>query len=185
MHRSDTAELVQLTLGDFRIQHSELQFGGTLVDTETGGIHTGRWRLYIIYLDMVQYPHRWHGEVVIHSYKPRDDAEVGVSTVSSVQTPPLQVRAWLATVRCLAHIRHESVLLYMGAAVDPPRFAIVTSPVKVGQLSGEAVITLVLTPHTARHNPWPLHSATAPDPAPAPRWPIITSYVCFIRTMPI
>ena len=47
MHRSDTAELVQLTLGDFRILHSELQFGGTLVDTETGGIHTGRWRLSI------------------------------------------------------------------------------------------------------------------------------------------
>ena len=45
VHRSDTAELVQLTLGDFRILHSELQFGGTLVDTETGGIHTGRWRL--------------------------------------------------------------------------------------------------------------------------------------------
>ena len=181
MHRSDTAELVHLTLGDFRIQHSELQFGGTLVDTETGGIHTGRWRLYIIYLDMVQYPHRWHGEVVIHSYKPRDDAEVGVSTVSSVQTPPLQVRAWLATVRCLAHIRHESVLLYMGAAVDPPRFAIVTSPVKVGQLRRHPSHS----PHTARHNPWPLLSATAPDPAPAPRWPIITSYVCFIRTMPI
>ena len=173
MHRSDTAELVQLTLGDFRIQHSELQFGGTLVDTETGGIHTGRWRLYIIYLDMVQYPHRWHGEVVIHSYKPRDDAEVGVSTVSSVQTPPLQVRAWLATVRCLAHIRHESVLLYMGAAVDPPRFAIVTSPVKVGQLRRHPSHS----PHTARHNPWPLLSATAPDPAPAPRWPIIASYV--------
>ena len=48
MHRSDTAELVQLTLGDFRIPHSELQFGGTLVDTETGGIHTGRWRLSVI-----------------------------------------------------------------------------------------------------------------------------------------
>ena len=47
VHRSDTAELVQLTLGDFRILHSELQFGGTLVDTETGGIHTGRWRLSI------------------------------------------------------------------------------------------------------------------------------------------
>ena len=47
VHRSDTAELVQLTLGDFRILHSELQFGGTLVDTETGGIHTGRWTLSI------------------------------------------------------------------------------------------------------------------------------------------
>ena len=54
----------------------------------------------------------------------------------------LQVRAWLATVRSLAHIRHENVLLYMGAAVDPPRFAIVTCPVKVTHLAGD--ITLVI-----------------------------------------
>ena len=42
--------------------------------------------------------------------------------MSSVTSVPamLQVRAWLATVRSLAHIRHENVLLYMGAAVDPP-----------------------------------------------------------------
>ena len=36
---------------------------------------------YPLHLHMVQYPHhihRWHGEVVIHSYKPRDDAEVCV-----------------------------------------------------------------------------------------------------------
>ena len=80
VHRSDTAELVQLTLGDFRILHSELQFGGTLVDTETGGIHTGRWRLSITstYGKINIHMHRWHGEVVIHSYRPRDDAEVCV-----------------------------------------------------------------------------------------------------------
>ena len=30
--------------------------------------------------------------------------------------------------------------------------------------------------HIARHNHWRLLSATAPDPAPAPRWPIISSY---------
>ena len=92
--------------------------------------------IHYIYIWYNIHPHRWHGEVVIHSYRPRDDAEVCVG----VQCPVLrvswrQVRAWLATVRSLAHIRHENVLLYMGAAVDPPRFAIVTCPVKVTRIS--------------------------------------------------
>ena len=103
---------------------------------------------YPLHLHMVQYPHhthRWHGEVVIHSYRPRDDAEVCVG----VQCPVLrvsrrQVRAWLATVRSLAHIRHENVLLYMGAAVDPPRFAIVTCPVKVTHLAGDITLVIIL-----------------------------------------
>ena len=56
----------------------------------------------------------------------------------------LQVRAWLATVRSLAHIRHENVLLYMGAAVDPPRFAIVTCPVKVTHLAGDITLVIIL-----------------------------------------
>ena len=55
-----------------------------------------------------------------------------------------QVRAWLATVRSLAHIRHENVLLYMGAAVDPPRFAIVTCPVKVTHLAGDITLAIIL-----------------------------------------
>ena len=147
MHRSDTAELVQLTLGDFRIQHSELQFGGTLVDTETGGIHTGRGRLSVIsrYGTISTQVARRGRHTQLQAQGRR-----GGRSVYRVQCAdsPLQVRAWLATVRCLAHIRHESVLLYMGAAVDPPRFAIVTSPVKVGQLSGDIHHTVLILPGT-------------------------------------
>ena len=103
---------------------------------------------YPLHLHMAQYPHRihrWHGEVVIHSYRPRDDAEVCVvSSVACEDSLWLQVRAWLATVRSLAHIRHENVLLYMGAAVDPPRFAIVTCPVKVTHLAGDITLVIIL-----------------------------------------
>ena len=42
-----------------------------------------------------------------------------------------EVQAWLADVRALTDIRHENVVLYMGACVEPPKFAIITSPIKV------------------------------------------------------
>ena len=104
--RSDTHEMVNLTLGDFRIKYSELEFSGrinTSPDSSSSMIHHGR----------------WHGDVVIHSHRPEDDEEVS---------------AWLADVRSLAHIRHENFVLYMGACCEPPRFAIVTSPVKADSL---------------------------------------------------
>ena len=106
--RSDTHEVVNMTLGDFRIKYSELEFSGrinTSPDSSSSSsmIHHGR----------------WHGDVVIHSHQPQDDEEVS---------------AWLAEVRSLAHIRHENFVLYMGACCEPPRFAIVTSPVKADSL---------------------------------------------------
>ena len=59
---------------------------------------------------------RWHGDVVIHTCQPQDDEDV---------------HSWLEDVRTLTNIRHENVVLYMGACVEPPRFAIITSPIKV------------------------------------------------------
>ena len=54
--------------------------------------------------------------LINHSNQPRNDQEV---------------QAWLADVRALTDIRHENVVLYMGACVEPPKFAIITSPIKV------------------------------------------------------
>ena len=99
--RSDTYETVNLTLGDFRIKYSELEFSGRI--SSSSMIHQGR----------------WHGDVVIHSHRPEDDEDVS---------------AWLADVRSLAHIRHENFVLYMGACCEPPRFAIITSPIKADSL---------------------------------------------------
>ena len=86
------------------------------------------------------------------------------------------MRGWLATMRSLAHIRHENVLLYMGAAVDPPRFAIVTCPVKVTHLAGD--ITLVI-----------ISPGTIPGVCsqPRPRTQLqhqggASPIICFIRT---
>ena len=103
-----TYEMVNLTLGDFRIKHSELEFSGKINSSpgRSSMIHHGR----------------WHGDVVIHSRRPQNDEEVS---------------AWLEDVRSLAQIRHENFVLYMGACCEPPRFAIVTSPLKAPSLHTE------------------------------------------------
>jgi len=62
---------------------------------------------------------QWHGDVVIHSHQPQNDNDV---------------QSWLADVRTLTHIRHENIVLYMGACVEPPKFAIITQPIKAESL---------------------------------------------------
>ena len=108
--RSDTHEMVNLTLGDFRIKYSELQFGRLL---------KGRGPHYRINMG------RWHGDVIIHSCSPQDDEDV---------------KTWLAEVRSLANIRQENLVLYMGACVEPPIFAVITSPVKADSLHTVAIV---------------------------------------------
>ena len=61
--RSNTYEMVNLTLGDFRIKYSELEFSGR-INTSPG-----------ISSSMIHHG-RWHGDVVIHSHRPEDDEEV-------------------------------------------------------------------------------------------------------------
>ena len=108
----DTHEIVALTLGDFRIKYSELQFAQRLSSTQqrSGGggfqeaVHAGKCQVW---------------DVNIHSCCPRNDEEV---------------RRWLADVRRLTQIRHENIVLYMGACVEPPRFAIITSRIKAESL---------------------------------------------------
>ena len=108
--RSDTHEMVNLTLGDFRIKYSELKFGRLL---------KGRGPHYRINMG------RWHGDVIIHSCSPQDDEDV---------------KTWLAEVRSLANIRQENLVLYMGACVEPPIFAVITSPVKAESLHTVAIV---------------------------------------------
>jgi len=67
---------------------------------------------------------QWHGDVIIHSHQPQNDNDV---------------QSWLADVRTLTHIRHENIVLYMGACVEPPKFAIITQPIK-----GESLYTHVI-----------------------------------------
>ena len=109
--------MVNILLGEFRIKHSELEFGQVIKTGPQSSIHQGR----------------WHGEVVIHSCAPRDDEEV---------------QSWLADVRALTHIRHENVVLYMGACVEPPKFAIITSPIKVKKLVKTSFCIKVNKVHT-------------------------------------
>ena len=100
--RSDTHDKVNILLGEFRIKHSDLEFRRTITDGPLSTISKGRWIN--------------GGDVVIHSCCPKDDDEV---------------KSWLADVHTLTKTRHENVVLYMGACVEPPKFAIVTSPIKV------------------------------------------------------
>ena len=108
--RSDTHEMVNLTLGDFRIKYSELQFGRLLKG------HGPHYRINM---------GRWHGDVIIHSCSPQDDEDV---------------KTWLEEVRSLANIRQENLVLYMGACVEPPIFAVITSPVKAESLHTVAIV---------------------------------------------
>ena len=108
--RSDTHEMVNLTLGDFLIKYSELEFGRLV---RGGGPH------YRINMG------RWHGDVIIHSCSPQDDEDV---------------KTWLSEVRSLANIRQENLVLYMGACVEPPMFAVITSPVKADSLHTLAIV---------------------------------------------
>jgi len=58
------------------------------------------------------YKGRWHGEVMIHTYSDLSEDEVA---------------CFWRDVSRLAMIRHENVALFMGACLDPPNLAIVTS----------------------------------------------------------
>ena len=88
-------------LGEWRIPADELTFLKRIV---AGGEFGGH--------DI--YSGRWHGDVVIHSF--RNGA------------------ACLEQVRALTQIRHENLVLYMGASVEDLRYNIVTNPVKAQSL---------------------------------------------------
>jgi serine/threonine protein kinase len=103
---TDVHEMVALTLGDFRFRYDELELGQPV----TGGygansIRRGKCQVW---------------DVIIHSCCPSNDEEV---------------RDWLAEVRRLTQIRHENIVLYMGASVEPPQFAIITSLIKADSLA--------------------------------------------------
>ena len=107
--RSDTHEMVAITLGEFRIKHCELEFAQMIRGGPASNIHLGK----------------WHGDVVIHTCSPQNDEDV---------------QSWLSDVRSLTHIRHENIVLYMGACVEPPKFAIITSPIKADSLYNHTVL---------------------------------------------
>ena len=109
LSHSDTHEMVALTLGDFRFKYSELEFHHSLTSGSGGQIHTGKCQVW---------------DVNIHSSVPKNDEEV---------------REWLSDVRRLTQIRHENIVLYMGACVEPPKFAIITSLINCESLYAHTV----------------------------------------------
>ena len=108
--QSDAHEIVAITLGDFRFKYAELEFNQLISSSPRTRVHSGKCQVW---------------DVNIHSYSPRNDEEV---------------HDWLAEVRRLTHIRHENIVLYMGACVEPPKFAIVTSLLKVESVYAHTVI---------------------------------------------
>ena len=107
---ADTHEQVAATLGDFRIRYSELVFETALASNPRSSIHAGKCQVW---------------DVNIHSCCPSNDEEV---------------RDWLADVRRLTQIRHQNIVLYMGACVEPPRFAIITGLVQREDLYTHTVV---------------------------------------------
>ena len=93
-----THEMVALTLGDFRFKGSDLKFNHLLSSGRRGGkILKGKCQVW---------------KVNIHSSIPQNDVDV---------------REWLSDVEKLSNTRHENIVLYMGACVEPPNFLIITN----------------------------------------------------------
>ena len=108
---ADAHEMVALTLGDFRFRYGELELGQLVAAARSGHtIRRGKCQVW---------------DVVIHSCCPNNDDEV---------------RDWLADVRRLTQIRHENIVLYMGACVEPPQFAIITSLIKADSLQAHTEV---------------------------------------------
>ncbi|XP_064619141.1 uncharacterized protein LOC135482744 isoform X2 [Lineus longissimus] len=58
------------------------------------------------------YKGHWHGEVMIHAYEGIEDD---------------QVQAFWEEIAKLSMIRHENIALFMGACIEPPHLAVITS----------------------------------------------------------
>ncbi len=66
---------------------------------------------------------RWHGDAVVHVFAAG------------------QVRQYLRQVRSLTQVRHENLVLYMGAAaLDGGPYCIVTNPVRAESLHSRCVL---------------------------------------------
>ncbi len=92
-----THEMVALTLGHFRLKKDDLKFHHLLNSGRGRTIFKGKCQVW---------------SVNIHSSIPQNDEDV---------------REWLSDVDKLSNTRHENIVLYMGACVEPPKFSIITS----------------------------------------------------------
>ena len=92
-----THEMVALILGDFSFKTGDLKFHHLLNSGRGGKIFKGKCQVW---------------SVNIHSSIPQNDDDV---------------REWLSDVEKLTTTRHENIVLYMGACVEPPKFSIITS----------------------------------------------------------
>ncbi|XP_059081900.1 tyrosine-protein kinase receptor TYRO3-like [Tigriopus californicus] len=101
-----TFEAVKQSLGEWQIPHDEITFGKKIV----GGGRFGH--------DV--FTGKWHGDVVIHSFRTNASQEI---------------RNYLSNIKTLTQIRHENIVLYMGASVvQDQMYNIVTNPVKAESL---------------------------------------------------
>lgn len=95
-------ELVDIALGEFRINISQLQFKKTILSTSPTQLHN-----------------------TIHAGK-CNSWDVHIHT--SCPTNAGQIASWLSDVQRLSQTRHDNLVLYMGASTDP--FTIITSSIK-------------------------------------------------------
>lgn len=101
-----TFEAVKQSLGEWQIPHEEITFGKKIVSGGKFGHDV--------------FTGKWHGDVVIHSFRTNASQEI---------------RNYLSNIKTLTQIRHENIVLYMGASVvQDQMYNIVTNPVKAESL---------------------------------------------------
>ena len=102
-------------LGEWAIKPEELYFGKRIVNEQSHSIYNGK----------------WHGDVVIHSFKMSDRDQKSVES-------------YYEKIKALMHIRHENIVSFMGAASNLllqssyeeqlKSYLIVTNPVRAESL---------------------------------------------------
>lgn len=100
------------SLGEWSVPHAELSFGKKLVDGQSYGHEV--------------YAGRWHGDVVIHTFRVNRADKRAVDT-------------YLDNVKSLMHVRHENIVSFMGASSaigndNQHTYTIITNPVRAESL---------------------------------------------------
>ncbi len=113
-------DVLREALGEWEINKGEVTTGKVLVDGGRFGrqVLTGR----------------WHGDVVVHRFveSSRGSENGYYAALEAAEAAAAARRSFLRAVRALTQVRHENLVLYMGASVDfsAREYCIVTNPVR-------------------------------------------------------
>ena len=115
--RFSTNSQMSVTLKEWNIPLQNLQLGEMIGRGTIGTVYRGK----------------WHGEVAVKRIDILDDNDDNGASF---------LRTFKREVATLPKLRHENLMLFMGASTKPPDLAIITQLSKVNEIRLVAVLTL-------------------------------------------